>query len=137
MSDNRLSTSEPWIRRYDQRTIAILLSGGLIVSAIVWWLHGRPNGTLVELDKLPTQTVIFQVDINQADWPELIQLPEIGETLARRIVDFRQQRGPFGSIDELLAVAGIGPKTLEQIHPYLCQFQTIQIKQINRPGSMR
>ena len=89
------------------------------MSAIAWWLHGRPNGTLIELDELPKQTAIFQVDINQADWPELIQLPEVGETLARRIVDFRQHRGPFGSIDELLAVAGIGPKTLEQIHPYL------------------
>ena len=119
MPDNRLSTSEPWIRRDDQLTIAILLSAGLIASAVAWWLHGRPNGTLVEIDELPAQTAIFQVDINQADWPELMQLPEIGETLARRIVDFRQQRGPFGSIYELLDVAGIGPKTLEQIHPHL------------------
>ena len=59
------------------------------------------------------------MDINSADWPELLQLPGIGETLAHRIVESRQSRGPFADNDDLRRVRGIGPKTLEQIRPYL------------------
>lgn len=64
-------------------------------------------------------TFEFRVDVNSASWPELSQLPRIGETLARRIVEEREQNGPFFSPDDLTRVRGIGPKTLEQILPYL------------------
>jgi len=65
------------------------------------------------------KTARFLVDVNAAEWPELAQLPEVGETLARRIVDSRQQEGPFLDHDDLRRVRGIGPKTLETIRPYL------------------
>jgi competence protein ComEA len=42
-------------------------------------------------------------------------LPEIGETLAQRIVDYRQQNGPFRNTSELMKVAGIGAATYQQI----------------------
>ncbi len=61
----------------------------------------------------------FRVVINKADWPEFAELPELGETLARRIVDSRAAAGPFGDHDYLLRVNGIGPRTLEQLKPYL------------------
>ena len=59
------------------------------------------------------------MDINKADWPELAELPEVGETLARRIVDSRAQDGEFRDHDDLKRVRGIGPATLEQMRPYL------------------
>ncbi len=43
----------------------------------------------------------------------------IGETLARRIVEHRAQRGPFRSVDQLTDVKGIGPKTLRRVRGYL------------------
>jgi len=61
----------------------------------------------------------FQVDINQAEWPELSQLPGIGPTLALRIVESRQNDGPFRGHDDLRRVRGIGPRTLQRITPYL------------------
>lgn len=54
-----------------------------------------------------------RVDLNRALPKELEQITGIGPELARRIVDARTRRGRFDSIDDLLDVAGIGPKTLE------------------------
>ena len=74
---------------------------------------------LIELDRSEPRTARFQVDINQADWPELIQLPGIGQTLAGRIVESRRTDGPFNDHDDLTRVRGIGPRTLERLRPYL------------------
>lgn len=53
------------------------------------------------------------VDLNRALPKELEQITGIGPELARRIVDARTRRGGFDSIDDLLEVPGIGPRTLE------------------------
>jgi competence protein ComEA len=50
------------------------------------------------------------VDVDVADSAALERLPRIGPALAARIVADRQQRGPFGSLDALQRVRGIGPK---------------------------
>lgn len=55
------------------------------------------------------------LDINRASVSELEKLPGIGPVLARRIVEWRETRGPFRSFEDLLQVPGIGPKTLEGI----------------------
>ena len=85
-----------------------------------WWIvQGGWQGRLIELNRLPPQTARFEVDINTAGWPELSQLPGIGEALARRIVQSREQEGPFVDQEELRRVRGIGPRTLERIKPFL------------------
>ena len=56
-----------------------------------------------------------KIDINRAEEWLLRALPGIGETLAQRIVAYRQQNGPFHSINELTKVAGIGTAKYEQI----------------------
>jgi competence ComEA-like helix-hairpin-helix protein len=50
-----------------------------------------------------------RVDVDRADADELQRLPRVGATLARRIVEDRDAQGPFGSLDGLGRVAGIGP----------------------------
>lgn len=82
-------------------------------------MHGGCRGRLVEIDRAEPRTADFQVDLNEADWPELTLLPGIGETLARRIVDSRRQEGPFLDHEDLQRVRGIGPKTLDRVRPYL------------------
>jgi competence protein ComEA len=59
------------------------------------------------------------VDLNTADVIELQTLPRIGPRLAERIIRFRDRRGGFDSIDELVRVSGIGAKTLETIRPHV------------------
>ena len=57
------------------------------------------------------------LDLNRATAEELELLPRIGPTLARRIIEDRERRGPFRSVGELTRVRGIGPRTLEGIVP--------------------
>ena len=52
------------------------------------------------------------VNLNTADATALDGLPGIGPVLAQRIVEFREQHGPFRAVDDLLDVPGIGPAIL-------------------------
>ena len=53
------------------------------------------------------------LDINTASAVELEQLPGIGEVTAERIVAFREENGPYRSIDDLVAIEGISPRTID------------------------
>ncbi len=54
-----------------------------------------------------------RVNLNTADVAALDTLPRIGPALAQRIIDWREQNGRFTSVEDLLAVPGIGDKMLE------------------------
>ncbi len=58
------------------------------------------------------------VDVNSATSAELELLPGIGPALAGRIIASREGDGPFGSVDDLQRVKGIGPKTVEKLRAY-------------------
>jgi competence protein ComEA len=55
------------------------------------------------------------VNVNTADAAALEQLPGIGPALAGRIVEHREQVGPYGSLADLDAVSGIGPAMMERL----------------------
>ncbi len=57
-----------------------------------------------------------QLDINHADFAELVKLPGIGPVLAGRIMEYREQHGPFSTVDSLLQINGIGRKKLALLH---------------------
>ena len=56
-----------------------------------------------------------KIDMNSATAVQLEELPEIGEMKARSIIQYRETNGPFASVDDLLAVHGIGRATLDAI----------------------
>lgn len=58
-----------------------------------------------------------KIDINTATVDQLQMLPGIGEVLAQRIIDYREEHGAFQSIEELLNVSGIGESKLANIEP--------------------
>jgi competence protein ComEA len=55
------------------------------------------------------------VNINTASAEELDTLPGIGEVLAAAILQYREEHGPFTSVDQLVDVSGIGEVTLEEL----------------------
>ncbi|RIK80777.1 MAG: hypothetical protein DCC67_08900 [Planctomycetota bacterium] len=87
--------------------------------AAYWWRHGGHRGGLIDVDRAEPLAAKFQVDVNRAEWPELVQLPGVGQTLAQRIVAERRQDGAFRDWDDLRRVSGLGPRTLQRIKPYL------------------
>ena len=111
--------SRPWITLRDQGSLLALAASLLVLMGCYWLYRGGQRGELIQIDRASPLQARFQVDINRADWPEMIQLPGIGETLARRVIVERNQNGPFLDLDELTRVRGIGLRTLERVRPYL------------------
>ncbi len=62
---------------------------------------------------------ILTININTASAQVLETLPGIGPVIAQRIVDYRQEKGPFSSPDQLKEIKGIGEKTFEKLKPYI------------------
>jgi competence protein ComEA len=59
------------------------------------------------------------VNVNSATAAQLQFLPGIGPAMAKRIIEFRDSNGPFRKVDELVAIRGIGSKTLEKLRPFV------------------
>lgn len=81
--------------------------------------RGRPPRTARRAAPRPDAPAPGSIDINSATKDELIRLPGIGDAFAERIIMFRDTHGPFGTIDGLRAVKGIGPATLAKIRPFV------------------
>ena len=106
-----------------------LLTGGV---ASLFFVSGMFVGRNLQEDYVPlvqnhasditTDSTIaadFRLDINSATKVQLMELHGIGELLAERIVEYREQNGAFQSTDELLNVAGIGQKKLQTITDWI------------------
>ena len=95
------------------------------LGALAWLtLRGEPNAVTVgrytvstERSVPPEETVRARelVNVNTATAEELKQLPGIGPALAKAIVDYRAEHGPFQSAEELTNVSGIGAGKLDGI----------------------
>lgn len=87
-----------------RRLIPLLLLS-LAVSAIAFAGKKKP----------PTRPV----NINTATSAELQQVPGIGPATAQKILQMRKSYGLFKSVDDLLAIRGLGEKRLEKMRKYL------------------
>lgn len=105
-----------------------LIAAGVVVglmSLAVWFvMAGGFQGGLVHHDDPPPATKIFTVNINAAGVAELSMVPGLGAITAQKIVDHRKANGPFMSHDDLLAVPGIGPGTLDAMRLHLRPIRT-------------
>ena len=84
----------------------------------------RINGqmTLKDLDVIIIpryQESASTVSINYGTLEELCTVPHIGPVTAANIISYRESFGLFQSVDDLVKVKGIGPKTLEKIREHV------------------
>lgn len=77
-----------------------------------------------------------KIDVDRAAAEELTRLPRVGPALAARIVADRDAHGPFGSLEALDRVPGIGPTTREALRPYVT-FSGLPepLRVLGQPGS--
>ncbi|WP_251412668.1 MULTISPECIES: ComEA family DNA-binding protein [Paenibacillus] len=59
------------------------------------------------------------ININTAGATELQEVPGIGEKKAQAIIHYRNENGPFQSVEDLTKVKGIGAKMLEKMRPFI------------------
>ena len=117
-SQNR--TPRVLLRRADQAAVASITLIALLVLGAYEWRQWRGSHGTIDIERTEPMVAEFQVDINRAEWPEIAQIPDLGETLARRLVENRLSQGPFRDFSDLRnRVKGIGPKTMDKIAPYL------------------
>jgi competence protein ComEA len=65
------------------------------------------------------EIVIEKININNANFQTLLEIPGMTEDKAASLIVYRQANGLFASVDELINVKNIGPATLEKIRPYI------------------
>ena len=80
-----------------------LIVGALLISAVICTIENTST----------------RLDLNTAVFDDLVAIPGIGPSYARRILDERDRRGGFRSFNDLLKVQGIGRKTLNRLRPYV------------------
>jgi competence ComEA-like helix-hairpin-helix protein len=73
------------------------------------------------------------VNLNTATSEELQQVPGIGPVNAEKILQMRKAYGAFKSVDDLLAIKGIGPKRLEKMRKYLVAGKAAQPRSAHTP----
>jgi competence protein ComEA len=66
-------------------------------------------------DAVPAEDPRARISINSATAEELEALPSIGEVIAARIIAYREQNGPFRSVDDLIHVEGVSDRTIDEI----------------------
>lgn len=90
---------------------------GLALTALL--LMQAPVGLAAPRDEASATPGAVRIDINSADEQALQRVPGIGEALAKRIVDFRKQHGPFERVEDLMKVRGIGERSFEKMRPFI------------------
>ena len=73
------------------------------------------TGTVRAMPTTGTEAPTELVNINTADAEELCTLNGIGETLAARIIAYREENGNFTCIEDITKVSGIGSGTFEKL----------------------
>lgn len=61
-----------------------------------------------------------RININTADAKELMTIPGIGQAKADSIINYRQERGAFSSVEEIMQIEGIKEGVFEKIKEYIC-----------------
>ncbi|MDO4551530.1 MAG: helix-hairpin-helix domain-containing protein [Planctomycetia bacterium] len=117
--------------------LLVWLSGIFFLFFVIWILTQIDYHTsisaenhspqIIQIDQASPSAQHVLIDINQADFHDLILLPGIGEKTAQKIIAERDTHGHFSSLEDIKRVHGIGEKKLEAIRPFLLPIPEIQM----------
>jgi competence protein ComEA len=103
--------------RSAQLAVAFLLGVLVTLLTVQAWAYLPYGSRPATLDRSGEPN--YRIDVNRADRAELLQLPGVGESLAGRIEEHRQQHGRFEDVEQLRQVKGIGPARLASLKPFI------------------
>jgi len=100
------------------RTLLTILGLSLCVASHAAGQAPRTPGAPAKPDTHAARPATL-VNLNTATAAQLQELPGIGVKTAERIVGYRQKKGPFKKIEELMNVKGIGEKSFLKLRPQI------------------
>ena len=111
------------LRKKIQRVLLLILAIVLLITAksvdpyAQAWMTASNPSVVIQLPTLPPETPAprmektrNKVDLNTVDAWVLTAIPGVGETIAQRVIAYRQAHGSFVDVRELMRVDGIGEK---------------------------
>jgi competence ComEA-like helix-hairpin-helix protein len=105
-----------WLRDAEPGAPLIVLAAAALLCALALWRLYRPGGlgraAVVPLAEPPPPPPDDRLDLNHASLTELRRLPGIGPVGAGRIVEEREENGPYRSVGDLVRVPGFGPSRI-------------------------
>jgi competence ComEA-like helix-hairpin-helix protein len=115
-------SSDAIVLRYSAGAIP----GMVLVLGLAWWMGMRMVSRRVGADATLRRTRSAAVgdradpvNVNEASTEELARVRYVGSSLAARMVAHREEHGPFRSEADLIAVDGIGPRSVKRLLPGL------------------
>ncbi len=94
---------------------ALIISHARLPHNFASWVMDTSSAALRSGETLAVARPQGTVDVNNAPADVLDELKGVGPVLAQAIIDEREQNGPFYYPEDLIAVKGIGEKTLEKM----------------------
>ncbi|HVZ93232.1 MAG TPA: helix-hairpin-helix domain-containing protein [Phycisphaerales bacterium] len=120
MTRDQVNESTDWTRGPAKWFAAgVIALGSLACIGADLITDRQPASALVTDGASDAPNHATRIDINTTTAAELELLPRIGPALAKRIIEDRDENGPFESVDDLDRVRGIGPRTLDAIRDYV------------------
>ena len=114
-----MSEEQPSLGKINAQVLLASACVALILMVGIAMMMSVPDLTplLVGEDMATTTTDadFGKINVNTADKERLLLLSGVGEVMAQRILDYREQHGPFSCLEELMNVKGIGEATLEKL----------------------
>jgi len=109
------------MRRWGQHLLVATFITGLLNGAVAWGQSTSTTAPAVVAKPVTAMAAkpTAKVNLNTADETALTALKGIGETKAKAILEYRQNNGPFKTVEDLTKVKGIGDKTLENLRDQL------------------
>lgn len=95
--------------RADRRLLILGAMGLLGAMGVLAWTHRWS----VDREFRSFRPAGVRINVNDADRDTLAMLDQIGPERAQKIVEWREEHGPFRSYPDLMQVAGIGQRTME------------------------
>lgn len=96
------------------KSYLLLLALMFVVGSV-----GLSPATVSAAESLAAKVSIQTIPLNQATAEQLQELPGVGPALAERIISYRDEHGPFTSVDQLAGVKGIGQAKLAKLKDQL------------------
>ncbi len=107
---------------HQERKVLIFIGILVLIGSILKILNDSREDLSLDRERvLISENSDFSrpININAASPGDLKRIPGIGEVIARRIIDYRNQFGSFKDLEDLKKVKGIGDKKIEAIKKHV------------------